>query len=70
MCNMCDSYKRESEKYKRKYEVAKSGLNDNERNTLIELICNEQVMHMIPQKEYGSDKYNLLESLKYKIKVM
>lgn len=70
MCSKCESYKNESEKYKRKYEIAKSGLNDNERNTLIELICREQVIHMIPQKEYDSDKYNMLEALKAKIRVM
>ena len=70
MCNMCDSYKKESEKYKRKYEAAKSGLNDNERNTLIELICSEQTSNLIPHKEYSSDKYNMLESLKAKIRVM
>ena len=69
-CDMCDSYKKESEKYKRKYEIAKSGLNDNERSTLIELIVNEQLRYMIPNNKYQSDEYIELEKLKSKIKVL
>ena len=71
-CNKCDSYKykKQSEKYKRKYEIAKSGLTKEERDILIELICNEQLKHIIPKNEYESEQYNLLEKLKAKIKVV
>lgn len=49
-CNRCDkvnNYKKKCEKYKAKYKIAKSGLLDEERETIIELICNEQIKHMI-----------------------
>lgn len=69
-CNKCDKYRKESEKYKRKYEIAKSGLSKEERDILIELICNEQTIHMIAKKEYTSEKYSMLEQLKAKIRVV
>lgn len=69
-CNKCDTYKKEAEKYKRKYEIAKSGLTKEERDTLIELICNEQIKHLVVNKLYNTDKYNLLEELKVKIKII
>lgn len=69
-CNKCDSYKKESEKYKRKYEIAKSGLTKEERDILIELICNEQTIHMVAKDKYDTDKYILLEQLKAKIRTV
>lgn len=69
-CNKCDSYKKESEKYKRKYEIAKSGLTKEERDILIELICNEQTIHMIAKGKYETEKYNSLERLKVKIRIV
>lgn len=65
-----ESYKKDLEKYKRKYKIAKSGLTKEERNTLIELICNEQIKHCIPNNEHESEKYNMLEELKAKIRIM
>lgn len=69
-CNKCDTYKKELEKYKQKYEIAKSGLTEEERHILIELICNEQLIHIIPKDGYESEKYNLLEQLKAKIRTV
>ena len=57
-------------KYKAKYKIAKSGLSDEERETIIELICNEQIKHMIAKNEYESDRYNALEQLKAKIRIV
>lgn len=67
-CSKCDTYKKEVEKYKRKYELAQSGLTKEERNILIELICNEQIKYIIPNNEHLTERYNLLEELKIKIK--
>ena len=69
-CSKCDTYKKDLEKYKRQYEQAKSGLSDDERNILIELICNEQLRHIIPNNGYISDTYNQLEQLKAKIRTV
>ena len=71
-CNKCDShkYKKQSEKYKRKYEIAKSGLTKEERNILVELICNEQIKNILIKNEYDTEKYSALERLKAKIKVV
>lgn len=69
-CTKCDTYKKESEKYKKEYEIAKSGLTADERNELIGLICNEQVIHIIAKGEYNSDRYKMLEELKMKIRIM
>lgn len=69
-CNKCDSYKKEAEKYKRKYEVAKSGLTKEERITLIGLIENEQIKYMIANDKYDTDEYILLEQLKAKIRIV
>lgn len=69
-CNKCESYKKESEKYKRKYEIAKSGLTKEERAILLELICNEQIKNLVAKKEYETEKYILLERLKAKIRIM
>lgn len=67
-CKNCDTYKTELEEYKRKYELAKSGLTNEERSILIEFICHEQLNHTIPTEGYESEKYNLLEQLKIKIR--
>ena len=69
-CNKCDKYRKESEKYQRKYEIAKSGLSKEERDILIELICNEQIKHMVVKEEYQSEKYSMLEQLKAKIRIL
>lgn len=69
-CNKCDSYRKEADKYKKKYEIAKSGLSNEERDILIELICNEQTIHMIAKNKYTSEKYSILEQLKAKIRIM
>lgn len=70
LCNKCDSYRKESEKYKRKYEIAKSGLTKEERDILIELICHEQIKYLLVRGEYNSTKYKYLEELKAKIRVV
>lgn len=69
-CNKCKFYKNAAEEYKRKYEVTKSGLTKEERELMIELICNEQIKHIIPNNEHLSDRYGLLELLKTKIRIM
>jgi hypothetical protein len=69
-CNLCDKYRKESEKYQRKYEIAKSGLTKEERYLLIELISNEQLKHMIANDKYDTDKYILLEQLKAKVRIV
>ena len=69
-CNKCDFYRKDSEEYKRKYEIAKSGLTKEERDILIELICNEQTIHMIAKDKYETDEYALLEQLKAKIRIV
>ena len=69
-CNKCEFYKDKSEKYKAKYEMAKSGLTKEERDILIGLICNEQTMYLIPRREYHSDTYDILEKLKIKIRTI
>lgn len=69
-CSKCDTYKQEVEKYKRKYEIAKSGLTKEERDILIELICHEQIKHHLVKNEYESDRYSLLEELKAKIRII
>ena len=83
-CKNCDTYKAELEKLKKKYEIAKSGLTDEERKIIVELICNEQVMNIVPNyiipdevpddkkedKERELKKYDILEKLKAKIKVV
>ena len=69
-CNKCESYKKESEKYKRKYEIAKSGLTKEEKDVLINLLTNEQIKHMIPNNKFDTKEYILLEQLKAKIKIV
>lgn len=69
-CPKCEDYKKEYEKYKRKYELAKSGLTKEERYALIELICNEQLMHIIPNNKHETQRYNMLEELKAKIRTV
>ena len=69
-CKNCDTYKAELEKYKRKYEIAKSGLTNEERKILIEFICHEQLNYTIPIEGYESEKYNILEQLKIKIRTV
>lgn len=70
-CKNCD-IKTELEKYKKKYELAKSGLTDEERKILIEFICHEQLNHTIPNPNegYESERYNTLEQLKIKIRTV
>lgn len=70
ICNKCDTYKKDLNKYKKQYELAKSGLTDDERNILIKLICNEQLLHLLPKDGYVSDTYNQLEQLKAKIRTV
>ena len=43
-------------------------LTKEEKNILLELICNEQLKHLMPKDEYKTEKYNMLEELKVKIK--
>lgn len=83
-CKNCDTYKAELEKYKKKYEMAKSGLTDEERKIIVELICNEQVMNIVPNyiipdevpddkkddKERELKRYDTLEQLKIKIRTV
>ena len=69
-CNKCDFNRKDAEKYKKQCEIAKSGLSDDERFLLLELVTNEQIKHMIPNDKYDTAKYTLLEQLKYKIKIM
>lgn len=69
-CSKVNNYKKKYEKYKSKYKIAKAGLSDDERELIIELICNEQIKHMIVNNQYESDKYNALEQLKAKIRVV
>ena len=82
-CKNC-AIKTELEEYKRKYELAKSGLTNEERRIIVELICNEQIMNIVPNyiipdevpddkredKEHKLKKYDILEKLKAKIKVV
>ena len=69
-CSRCDTYKKELEKYKKQYEQAKSGLTEDERNIIIELITNEQLLHLLPRMGYESDTYITLEQLKAKIRTV
>lgn len=69
-CSKCDTYKKEVEKYKYKYEIAKSNLTDSERSILIELICDKQLMHIIRQDGYETETYKSLEELKAKIRII
>lgn len=64
-CSKVNNYKKKYEKYKSKYKIAKAGLSDDERELIIELI-----KHMIVNNQYESDKYNALEQLKAKIRVV
>lgn len=45
-------------------------LTKEEKTTLLELIVNEQVKHLIPNDKYESEKYMKLEELKIKIRDM
>lgn len=69
-CNKCDFYRKEADKYKKRYEISKLGLSNEERDILIELICNEQIIHMIAKNKYTSEKYSILEQLKSKIRTI
>lgn len=69
-CNKCESYKKAVEKYKNKYEIAKSGLTKEERTVLLGLIENEQIKHMIAKDKYNTNEYILLEQLKAKIRIV
>lgn len=41
-----------------------------EKDILIGLICNEQIVHLIARDKYESDTYVVLENLKAKIREM
>lgn len=69
-CNQCKYYEKQAKKYKYKYKIAKSNLSNKERELIIELICNEQIKHLIAKNQYNSDKYNILERLKAKIRIV
>lgn len=69
-CSKCDTYKKEAEKYKYKYKTVKSGLTDNERSILIELICDKQLTHIVHENGYESESYKSLEELKAKIRII
>lgn len=69
-CGKCDAYKKEVDKYKKKYEIAKSGLTLEEREMIIELICNEQIKHILTKNEYETERYKYLENLKVKIRTV
>lgn len=43
-------------------------LTREEKDILIELICNEQTIHMIAKDKYDTKKYNILEELKAKLR--
>lgn len=45
-------------------------LTREEKEILLELIFNEQTMHLIAKDQYDTDIYSMLESLKVKIKSM
>lgn len=46
----------------------KTNLTKEEKDILIELICNEQTIHMIAKNKYETEKYNILEELKAKLR--
>lgn len=68
LCNKCNTYKKQFEKYKRKYEIAKSGLTKEEKEILIGLLAHEQLKHLIPKGRHDTEEYKLLENLKIKLK--
>ena len=43
-------------------------LTKEDKDILIELICNEQLYYLVTKNKYESKKYNKLEQLKIKIK--
>lgn len=45
-------------------------LTKEEKTTLLELICNEQIKHMVAKDKYNTDEYLFLEKLKLKIRDM
>ena len=45
-------------------------LTKEEKDILIGLICNEQIVHLIARDKYESDTYVVLENLKAKIRKM
>lgn len=72
-CEDCKEKKKlekELNEYKYKYQVAKTGLTEEERNTLIELICHEQLKYLIPNGKHETNKYIMLEALKSKIRII
>ena len=48
----------------------KTNLTKEEKDILIELICNEQTMHMIAKDKYDTEKYSILEELKAKLRTV
>lgn len=45
-------------------------LTKEEKTTLLELICNEQIKYLVANDKYDTDEYKYLEKLKLKIKDM
>ena len=45
-------------------------LTKEEKDLLLELIFNEQTLHLIAKDKYDTDKYGALESLKAKIRTI
>lgn len=70
LCNKCNTYKKQFEKYKRKYKLAKSGLTKEEREILIKLLAHEQIRHLIPRGKHDTNEYRILEGLKIKIRTI
>lgn len=45
-------------------------LTEKEKDILLELIFNEQTLHLIANNKYDTEKYSTLEALKIKLKTM
>ena len=45
-------------------------LTKEEKTVLLNLICNEQIKHLVAKEEYDTDEYVSLEKLKLKIRDM
>ena len=70
LCNKCNTYKKQIDKYKRKYKIAKSGLTKEEKEILIGLLAHEQLKHLIPKGRHDTDEYRILEQLKVKVRTI
>lgn len=45
-------------------------LTKEEKTTLLELICNEQIKYLVANDKYDAEEYKYLEKLKLKIRDM